>query len=40
MGKFLGPIGNFLFQIAKFAITTEILKWIRDPKNLKNLQLL
>ena len=29
MGKFLGPIGNLLFNIAKFAITTEILKWIK-----------
>lgn len=37
MEKFLGPIGNFLFQIAKFAITTEILKWIKDPKNLEKL---
>ena len=37
MGKFLGPIGSFLFEIAKFAITTEILKWIRDPKNLEKL---
>ena len=37
MGKFLGPIGNFLFGIAKFAITTEILKWIKDPKNQEKL---
>ena len=38
MAKFLGPIGNFLFEIAKFAITREILKWIGNPENTKKLE--
>jgi hypothetical protein len=38
MEKFLGPIGNLLFNIAKFAITREILKWISNPENTKKLE--
>ena len=36
--KFLAPIGNFLLSLYKFAITTEVLKWISDEENIKKLE--
>lgn len=35
--KFLGPIGSLFVKIASFAIATEVMKWVGDPKNQEKL---
>jgi len=35
--KFLGPIGTLFVKLATFAIATEVMKWVGDPKNQQKL---
>ena len=36
--KFLAPIGQFLLYLGKIAITSEVLKWVSDEKNVEKLK--
>mgnify|MGYP003314779742 CR=1 FL=1 len=36
--KFLGPIGNLLLKLATFALGTQLLSYLSDPKNVEKIK--